>query len=206
MRNLKDWLGHKVLVMGNIQKIETKSYCIDNVRVKEYSNNPEVRNIDHIWTFFSPDDKKIYADLQKRYPRCVPQLKEKIGFVGYVIEYRRRDGSKDYGIESIPTTSWILTGRKCYRIPARQREEMVMEIISLLKKREVFYDFEKKTLDEYLQELNECLVHIRWEIEIEKYSRRVAKETLAKTRKGVVTKDPIKFRIRKRELVKGFRS
>lgn len=204
MRNLKDWLGHRVLVAGNIQQIYERSYCIDNVRVKEYSSNPEVRSLDHIWTFFDKEAIDVYVNIQKHYPKCMPRLKEKVGFVGYVIEYRRKDGSKDYGIQSIPTTSWILHGRKELKIPARKREEIVVNMISLLKKKEVFYDFEKKSYQSYLDELYDILKHIRWEIEVDKFSKRMAKESMVKTKRGDLTPDPVKFKVRKLESPKGF--
>lgn len=204
MRNLKDWLGHKVLVLGNIQQVHERSYCIDSVRVKEYSSNPEIRSLDHIWTFFDEDKKEIYSNLQKHYPRCMPRLNEKVGFVGYVIEYRRKDGSKDYGIRSIPTTSWLLSGRKEFKIPAREREKIIVNMISLLKKKEIFYDFEKKSYQSYLEELYEILNHIRWEIEVDKFSKRMAKESMVKTKRGNLNPDPVKFKVKKLELAKGF--
>lgn len=205
MRNLKDWLGHKVLVLGIINKINPDSYCIVNVRVKEYSLNPEVRCIDHINTFFTERELEVYDELKKSHPKKIPKLNEKVGFVGRVIKYTRRNGTWDYGIESIPTTSFSITGRKGAKIPAKERERMVLEMRALLKKKEIFYDFEKQTYDDYVSELDNLLIKIRWELEVIRYSYDKAIESMRKTRRGNLNPDPVRFKTRRLKSVCGFR-
>jgi hypothetical protein len=205
MRNLKDWLGHKVLVLGIINKIEPNSYCITNVRVKEYSNNPEVRTLDHINTYFAEREMLVYDNLKKNNPKKVPKLNEKVGFVGRVIKYTRRNGSEDYGIQSIPTISFSITGKKGAKIPAKERERMVLEIMALLKKKEIFYDFESKTYESYVNELDGLLKQIRWELGVLRYSYDKAIESMKKTRRGNLNPDPVRFKSRRLESVCGFR-
>ena len=205
MRNLKDWLGHKVLVLGIINKINPDSYCIVNVRVKEYSLNPEIREIDHINTFFTEKELEVYDELKKSHPKKIPKLNEKVGFVGRVIKYTRRNGTWDYGIESIPTSSFSFTGRKGAKIPAKERERMVLEMRSLLKKKEIFYDFEKQTYDNYVSELDGLLERVRWELRVLRYSYDKAIESMKKTRRGNLNPDPVRFRTRRLESVCGFR-
>jgi hypothetical protein len=205
MRNLKDWLGHKVLVLGVINKIEPNSYCITNVRVKEYSLNPEIREIDHINTFFTEREMEVYDELKKRHPKKVPKLNEKVGFVGRVIKYTRRNGTVDYGIESIPTISFSITGKKGAKIPAKEREKLVLEMIFLLKKKEIFYDFEKQGHEKYLNELDNLLSHIRWELAVIRYSHDKAIESMKKTRRGNLNPDPVRFKSRRLESACGFR-
>ena len=205
MRNLKDWLGHKVLVLGIISKINPDSYCITNVRVKEYSLNPEIREIDHINTFFTEREMEVYDELKKRHPKKVPKLNEKVGFVGRVIKYTRRNGTVDYGIESIPTISFSITGKKGAKIPAKEREKLVLEMIFLLKKKEIFYDFEKQGHEKYLNELDNLLSHIRWELAVIRYSHDKAIESMKKTRRGNLNPDPVRFKSRRLESACGFR-
>jgi hypothetical protein len=205
MRNLKDWLGHKVLVLGIISKINPDSYCITNVRVKEYSNNPEIREIDHINTFFTEKEMLVYDNLKKHHPKKVPGLNEKVGFVGRVIRYTRRNGTVDYGIESIPTISFTITGRKGAKIPAKEREEMVLELRALLKKKEIFYDFEKHNYNDYVNELDNLLEKIRWELRVLRYSYDKAIESMKKTRRGNLNPDPVRFKSRRLESACGFR-
>ena len=205
MRNLKDWLGHKVLVLGIISKINPDSYCITNVRVKEYSLNPEIREIDHINTFFTEREMEVYDELKKRHPKKVPKLNEKVGFVGRVIKYTRRNGTVDYGIESIPTISFSITGKKGAKIPAKEREKLVLEMTFLLKKKEIFYDFEKQGHEKYLNELDNLLSHIRWELAVIRYSHDKAIESMKKTRRGNLNPDPVRFKSRRLESACGFR-
>lgn len=205
MRNLKDWLGHKVLVVGIINKIEFNSYCITNVRVKEYSLNPEIREIHHINTFFTEREMEVYDDLKKHNPKKVPKLNEKVGFIGRVIKYTRRNGTEDYGIQSIPTVSFRITGKKGSRIPAKEREKMVLEMMSLLRKKEIFYDFEKKSYEKYMAELDNILKLIRWELAIKRYSYDKAIESMQKTRRGNLNPDPIRFKTRRLKSSRGFR-
>ena len=205
MRNLKDWLGHKVLVIGIINKIEPNSYCIVDVRVKEYSHNPEVREIHHINTFFTSKEMEVYDRLKKRQPKRVPKLNEKVGFVGKVIKYTRRNGTEDYGIESIPTVSFTITGKKGSKIPAKEREKIVLEMIALLKRKQIFYDFEKQSYESYIVELDNLLKHIRWELAIIRYSHDRAIESMQKTRKGNLSPDPVRFKSRRLKPVSGFR-
>lgn len=205
MRNLKDWLGHKVLVLGIINKIEFNSYCITNVRVKEYSLNPEIREIDHINTFFTEAEMEVYDELKKRHPKKVPKLNEKVGFVGRVIRYTRRNGTEDYGIESIPTISFTITGKKGAKIPAKEREKMILEMMSLLRKKEIFYDFEKQSYEKYMAELDNILKLVRWELAIIRYSHDKAIESMQKTRRGNLNPDPIRFKSRRLKSSCGFR-
>lgn len=205
MRNLKDWLGHKVLVVGIINKIEPNSYCIVDVRVKEYSHNLEIRKIHHINTFFTEKEMLVYDELKKHNPKKVPKLNEKVGFVGRVIKYTRKNGTEDYGIESIPTISFFITGRKGAKIPAKERERMVLEIMSLLRKKEIFYDFEKKSYEKYMAELDNILKLIRWELAIKRYSHDRAIESMQKTRRGNLNPDPVRFKTRRLKSSCGFR-
>jgi hypothetical protein len=205
MRNLKDWLGHKVLVLGIVNKIEPNSYCITNVRVKEYSLNPEIREIHHINTFFTEREMEVYDDLKKTHPKKIPRLNEKVGFVGRVIKYTRRNGTEDYGIQSIPTISFTVTGKKGTKMPAKEREKLVLEMMALLRKKEIFYDFEKQSYEKHLSELNDILKHIRWELAILRYSHDKAIESMKKTRRGNLNPDPVKFKSRRLKNVCGFK-
>ena len=193
-----------MLVLGTINKIEPNSYCITDVRVKEYSHNPEIRNIDHINTFFTEREMEIYDNLKRRHPKKVPKLNEKVGFVGRVIKYTRRNGTVDYGIESIPTVSFMITGRKDAKIPAKERERMVLEMLYLLKRREIFYDFERQSYEEYISELDNLLFHIRWELAIIRQSREKALESMKKTRKGNINPEPVQFKSGRLKLANGF--
>lgn len=204
MRNLKDWLGHKVLVLGIINKIEPNSYCITNVRVKEYSRNPEIREIDHINTFFTEREMQVFDELKRTNPKRVPKLNEKVGFVGKVIQYTRRNGTVDYGIQSIPTVSFFITGGKNAKIPPKERERMVLEMLALLRKKEIFYDFEKQSYERYITELDSILKTIRVEIAIRKFSHEKALESMRKTRRGNINPDPVRFKSRKVGAGKGF--
>lgn len=192
MRNLKDWLGHKVLVIGVITKMESNSYCITDVRVKEYSNSSEIRSIDHINTFFTEKEMEVYDEIKKTHPKKVPKLNEKVGFIGKVIKYYRRNGTEDYGIESIPSIGFSI---KCKgKVPILEREKLVLNIISLLKRKEIFYDFEKCDYQSYLKELYDLLKEIRLELAVIKYSKDKALESINKTRRGKINPDPVKFK------------
>ena len=111
----------------------------------------------------------------------------------------------DYGIESIPTISFSITGKKGAKIPAKEREKLVLEMIFLLKKKEIFYDFEKQGHEKYLNELDNLLSHIRWELAVIRYSHDKAIESMKKTRRGNLNPDPVRFKSRRLESACGFR-
>jgi hypothetical protein len=78
-------------------------------------------------------------------------------------------------------------------------------MMALLRKKEIFYDFEKQSYEKHLSELNEILKHIRWELAILRYSHDKAIESMKKTRRGNLNPDPVKFKSRRLKNVCGFK-
>ena len=199
---LAKWEGHRVLVKATVIIIEEGRYCLENVRVKQYCHNGEVKVLDHLWTYFDPEEQKGIEELGKISKKFLPQVGKEVGFIGEVIKYRRSNGSWDYAVDSIPTESFIL--HRTSSMTIKQWEAMTLRLYGELKRRMVFYNFETETYRDALNSVEQLLGRIRDELKVLALNEELVEKSMS-FRKGDVKPDPIKFPSRELSTAQGFR-
>jgi hypothetical protein len=208
MRNLGDWLGHIVVIVGNVSVLENHRFCIDNVRITQYSDAPEIRKVDHLWVYLTPEEMESCAEAKIKCPRFALKEGRDVGFVGNVIQYTRKNGSRDYAVKSNGHAARALvppSGKysDISLLPAQVRLDYLLELFQSLKRRLAWFNFERVTYSQFVEEVKDAIAHVRLELEVEEFSKAKAKESL-KHRKGDITPDPIKFKSKQLTHVKGF--
>lgn len=208
MRNLGDWLGHIVVITGTVCVAQDHRFCMERVRITQYSDAPEIRIIDHLWVYLTPEEIESCAELRKTQPRLALKEGRDVGFVGNVVEYTRRDNSKDYAVKSNGHTVRALISLSgnyadIRSLPAEVRLDYLLDIFQSLKKRLVWFNFERISYSGFKEEVRKAIAHVRHELDDQELTRVKIKQSLSH-RKGNVRRDPIKFKSKELAHAKGF--
>jgi hypothetical protein len=181
---------------------------MENVRITQYSDSPEIRLVDHLWVYLTPEEIESCAEAKKKTPRFALKEGRDVGFVGNVVRYTRKNGSRDYAVKSNGHAARALVPpsgnyKDISLLPVQVRLDYLLDLFQSLKKRLTWFNFERTTYSGFMEEVKDAIAHVRLELEIEEFSKAKAKESL-KHRKGDVKPDPIKFKSRQLTHAKGF--